>query len=159
MVRKILAVIVGLFVGGVCMSMLQLVSHAIYPPPAGLDLNDPEVFQQDAFRDFVASLPIEAFAIVLASHAIGALVAAFVCTAIVGNKWRVGTLIVSLMLMMGGVMNLVLIPHPAWFGVADLVVYLPAAFLGEQVAIMRQRSKAESVAELSDDSGSREHPA
>ncbi len=40
--RKILAVVVGMFVGGMAIGAVQAIGHKLYPFPPGVDANNPE---------------------------------------------------------------------------------------------------------------------
>ncbi|MFK7765688.1 MAG: hypothetical protein AB8B55_00495 [Mariniblastus sp.] len=127
--RKIIGVIVGLVVAGAAIAVVEGISSLVYRMPAGLDLNDKE-----AMKAWVSSLPFGAFLFVLAAHVIGAFAGSFVCAAIVRKPWFIGTLIIAGLLLLGGTANLFLVPHPVWFGIADLILYMPSAFAGLAVA-------------------------
>ncbi len=127
--RSAVAIIAGFICGFIVVSIIQAISSAIYAPPAGFDYNDPT-----ALEEYVATLPVTAFILVLVSHALGAFVAAFVCSAIVRRSWFAASLFFGVFFTAAGIMNLVLIPHPIWFAVLDLVAYIPAALLGGKLA-------------------------
>ena len=73
------------------------------------------------------------------AHALGTLVGAFVCALIAaGNKMRLALLIGAIFLV-GGIMNVYMLPSPKWFAVLDIVVaYLPMAWLGGNMAIKKK---------------------
>ena len=70
MLRKILAVVLGAFAGGVFNMALINVSNAVYPPLAGVDPNDIEAFRAHVVANGLAT---GALAIVLVAHAGGSL--------------------------------------------------------------------------------------
>jgi hypothetical protein len=41
---------------------------------------------------------------------------------------------VGSVLLIGGAVNLLRIPHPIWFSIADLILYLPTAVVGGVLA-------------------------
>ena len=127
--RRILGILAGMACGFMVVLLLQLASVAIYPPPPELDLQDAE-----AVASWITQLPIGAFFIVLAAHALGAFVAAYVCETIVGDRWRMGWYVLGVTFVAAGIVNLFSVPHPIWFAVADLLLYLPAALAGGQLA-------------------------
>lgn len=124
-IRKAIAVMVGVIVGIVVVTLVEGISSKLYPPPADLVASD-----IDALRQHISTLPRAAFFIVLAAHAIGTLAAGFVCAAVSKNQLWWGPIFVGAILLAGGIANLVMIPHPIWFAIVDVAVYLPAAYLG-----------------------------
>lgn len=123
--RKTFAVVLGLLAGGVLVAAIQMISVIQNPMPEGLELSD-----KKGMAEFVSQLPTSAFAIVLIAHAFGALFGAFVSTLVMKQKWLVGTLIIGFAFLLGGISNLISIPHPDWFKFVDLASYFPAAFIG-----------------------------
>jgi len=47
-------------------------------------------------------------------------------------------MIVGALLMLAGIMNMIMIPHPTWLWVLGITVYLPAAYLGARLIKGRQ---------------------
>ncbi len=136
--RNILAVIAGLLVGSVVNMGLIMLSWAIYPLPEGTTPNDPE-----AFAAYVKSLPAAALLIVLAAHAGGAFVGGFVASLIAKHSNVLLGAIVGGFFLAGGVMNLLMLPSPLWFSIADLVSYIPSAVLGAKLVAGRIDSSSE----------------
>lgn len=136
MLRGILAVICGALAGGVFNLAIIMVSCAIYPPPEGADMADPETM-----KAYVASLPTTAFLIVLVAHAGGALVGGLVAGLIGRRRLVVGAIVGGLFLL-GGIINVVSIPSPLWFVVLDLVSYVPCGILGAKLAQRRDSPTA-----------------
>lgn len=103
------------------------VSQALYPLPEGLDPNNFE-----AFRDHVVAngLPTGALIIVLLAHAGGSFVSGFVCGLIAMRPWYVAATVLGVLWMCGGIAMLIMVPAPAWFAIADVLLYVPAALLG-----------------------------
>lgn len=130
MVRRVLSVFAGLLAGYLVVALIEGISNGLYPPPSGVDMSD-----IDALRAHIATLPPQAFMIVWIAHVVGALVAGFVCVAISSEMWRTGPLILGILLLGAGVTNLVLIPHPVWFSIADALAYVPSALAGGYLAL------------------------
>ena len=64
LIRNVLAVVGGLFVGMVWnMSLIQINMRLLFPMPEGLDMNDTE-----KFNAFVVDLPPTAFILVIIAH-------------------------------------------------------------------------------------------
>lgn len=129
MAKNILAVIIGVIVGGLVIYGIESINMVRFPWPENLSMQDKE-----AFAEYVVSLPLDALLTVIIAHALGSLVAGFACSKIASNKHIVLGLICGGVFLLGGIMNLVMIPHPLWFMVVDLLVFLPFAWLGAKLA-------------------------
>jgi hypothetical protein len=127
MARNILAVVIGLFVGGAFNMALIEVSHSLYPLPEGLDPNDSEAFRAHLEAN---PMPIGALLVVLAAHAGGSLVSGFACGMIAMRSWYRAAMGLGAFWTCGGIFMLFLLPSPVWFAVTDLLLYVPAALLG-----------------------------
>lgn len=58
-----------------------------------------------------------------------------IATFISGRSNMQAALITGAVLMVGGIMNIIMIPyHPQWFIIADVFMYLPFAWIGYMVA-------------------------
>lgn len=126
--KRIFAAVVGLIAGFAVTGMIEATSGILYPLPPGFDMKDME-----AFRAHVEGLPMGAFLLVLLAHALGSFIAGFACARVAGAPWPGGSVMMGGLLLAAGVVNLMAIPHPAWFAVADVLVYLPMAILGGRV--------------------------
>lgn len=134
--RKILAFVAGLVAGGVAVFLVESLSSLLHPIPEGIDTKD-----IDQMKEFVQGLPASAFAMVLLAHALGAFCAGSVSSWVAGLKWKAGAIALGLLFTIAGIANLVMIPHPLWFGIIDTLIYLPAALAG--TSIIRQHQQAE----------------
>ena len=125
MIRGVLAVVTGLFAGGIIVATVEFMSTQMFPLPPGLELSDTE-----GMKKHVESLPPLAFVMVLGAHILGAFFGGVVCGMIFQRPFFVGGLIIGCLLMGGGIGNLYLLPHPIWFAVLDVLCYLPLALGG-----------------------------
>ena len=142
MARRVLSVLAGLLAGFFVVAAIEALSNRLYPWPADLDKSDLEAIQAH-----IASLPASALALVWLAHGAGALAAGFVCVAISRAMWRVGPIVLGVLLLSAGVTNLVMIPHPWVFTIADVLVYIPAALFGGALATrlpVHRESQAQS---------------
>lgn len=130
--RRILAVIGGLVVGMGFVFAAEAVGQAFYPAPAGLSPDN-----REAFAAFLASLPAGAFVMVLFAHLLGSLAGAAVATLVSGRSSLFPGVIVGALLLVGGIMNVAMIPHPLWFVILDLALYLPVAYLSARFTLKR----------------------
>ncbi len=96
------AAVVGLFVG---MSMNWLlavnINTSIWPLPEGIDPMDPA--SSEAFAEWIATLPGQAFILVFVAHVLQAGLGAFVAAAM--SKSRTPAVVVIGLSVLGGVVN------------------------------------------------------
>ena len=123
--RRGLAILVSFIVGFMFVALIEALSLKVHPPPADLDQSD-----LDALGSYIKGLPVGAFLFLLAAHGIGSLMAGFACAATAGRKWYLGSGIIGQAILSAGVLNLIFLPHPVWFAVIDVNLYVPFALLG-----------------------------
>ncbi|HVE42373.1 MAG TPA: hypothetical protein VNM14_20990 [Planctomycetota bacterium] len=127
MIRGIVGVIAGIVIGSFVILLIELLGHHVYPFPPGLDPKD-----HQALAKFMMTAPIGAWLFVLFAYAAGSFVAGASGTWI-GRKpwiWWVNGAI----LMILGVLNLKMMPHPGWFIPVSLGIYLPCVWAGARLA-------------------------
>jgi hypothetical protein len=130
LVKNILAVVVGLLVGGLVNFALIMASGSIIPLPEGIDPMDPESLKAN-----IDLLESKHFIMPFIAHALGTLVAAFIITKMAVSNHRRLALFGGLFFLLGGIMSVLQIPAPMWFKGLDLLVaYLPMALLGWMLA-------------------------
>ena len=127
MLKKILAVVVGILIGGLGISLVQALSGQMYPWPEGLDYNNKE-----AFAAFVDTLPLGAFLMVILSYVVGSFFGGMAATAASKEKYT-PALIVGFALTIAGVMNAIAIPQPLWVSIVSVIVFIPFALLGAKI--------------------------
>ena len=128
----LLGVVVGLVVGGALNMGLVQLNMKLHGPPDGLDWKDPV-----ALEAFVSGLPVLGFLIVLLAHAGQAFLGSLVGTLVAGRRTWIVAGIIGVLTLLGCIVNLVTIPSPVWFVIADLVLPLPAAWLGARLVMRR----------------------
>jgi hypothetical protein len=119
------AVIAGLVTGAIVIFAVEQLSGRLFPPPAGLDFHD-----REAVRAFIAAMPLGAFALILGSYAFGSATGGAVATLIGSRQRPRAALIVGALLTVGGILNLLELPHPLWFAIVSTLVYVPCAWVG-----------------------------
>lgn len=124
-VRNILAVLAGLFSGGLLNMGIILMSGSVIPPPEGANLTTPE--------GLAAAMPLMQpihFLMPFLAHALGTLLGAWVSTFVANKNQLTVALIIGALFFVGGAMNVAMLPSPLWFNVVDLVLaYFPMAYL------------------------------
>lgn len=127
--RNFLGFVLGFLTGGLVNMALVSAGPKVFPPPAGADMTTPE--------GLAAAMPLlqpEHFIFPFLAHALGTLVGAFVAYYAAGSHRAVFAWIVGGLTLCGGIAAAVMIPAPAWFIAADLLLaYLPMAWLAIQL--------------------------
>jgi hypothetical protein len=127
--RNILAVVVGLVIGGFVNMALVILSPSLIPPPVGVDVNDAESLAKG-----IHLFEPRHFIMPFLAHALGTLVGALVACLIAATYRLQMAYVVGAVFLCGGVAASFMIPAPTWFIALDLLAaYLPMAWLGIQI--------------------------
>lgn len=127
--RSVAGVVFGACVATGVIILVEQFSSRMYPPPPGLDLSDPE-----ALKSFIATLPAGAFLMVLLAWGLGTLAGAWVCARIAGRAMTTHGVVLGAMLLVAGVTNMLMIPHPVWMWIAAFLVFAVAGYAGGRLA-------------------------
>ncbi len=129
-IKNIIAVVVGVLIGGVMNMGIVMISGHIIPPPPGADLTTPE--------GLIAAMPLmqpKHFLMPFLAHGIGTLVAAFIAAKFAASNNMRLALACGVFFLVGGIAAAKMIPAPMWFIVTDLVLeYIPMGYLGGKLA-------------------------
>jgi hypothetical protein len=136
-VRSILAVLAGAVVAFAVIAGLQALGTRVYPPPPDIDFND-----RQQVAALIAQAPLGALLLVLAAYAAGTLAGAWVAVRLSGRAPFVHATVIGALFLLASVANLILIPHPPWFAVAALILFLPAAWLAAMMGGKRGAAAA-----------------
>ncbi len=128
-IRSIIAVAAGVFIGGIATVGVEALGHVFVPPPAGLDVTNPE-----AVRGAMAALPTRHFLPLLLAYVVGPTLGAALAARMAPSRARLHAAVVGGVFAVGGFMNFMSIPHPAWFVVASMLAFLAAPLLGTRIA-------------------------
>jgi hypothetical protein len=124
--KNILAVISGLILGSRANMLLIKISGSIIPTPNGTDTSTME--------GLISAMPLfepKHFLFPFLAHAVGTATGTFFSTLIAKSKQRALSLIIGILFLIGGIMNVVLLPSPIWFSITDLLLaYIPMAYFG-----------------------------
>lgn len=128
MSRSAIAIGVGLLVGVLTMAVIMSIGHALYPHAVDVNPDDKE-----AFRAAVAQLPLGSLVFVLLAWSLGSMHGGGMAAHLAYNS-RVGHgLVVGGVLMLAGIWQLINIPHPTWFAVIGVLLFLPSAWIGAKI--------------------------
>jgi uncharacterized membrane protein HdeD (DUF308 family) len=128
-VKNILVGILAICAGMVTMMAGHYLSNLILPPPAGMDMSDPISFKAHA-----SQLTAGHYALALLSHGLAAFVSGWVVAKFAANQHKRMVHVMGIAWTIMGILNLNMIPHPTWFAIADVCMYIPLAILGGKLA-------------------------
>ncbi|RIA10621.1 hypothetical protein OE09_2493 [Flavobacteriaceae bacterium MAR_2010_72] len=127
--KNVLAVIIGIVVGGLVNMGIITISGSIIPPPEGADLTTVEGIKAAA-----DALQPKHYIMPFLAHAMGTLIGALIASLLGATKKLTLALIVGIFFLLGGISAVFMIPAPTWFIIMDLTfAYLPMAWLGYQM--------------------------
>ena len=119
--KKILALLVGLFVCVATVALIEQLNHSLFAPAIELNTQDPA-----AERAYMQNLPVVAYLLVLLAWITGTFTGISVASLIVKRVSRLFMPVITGMMLLSTVANFYLLPHPIWLMVAT-VVLIPAA--------------------------------
>ena len=130
-IKNILAIITGIFLGSIVNMGIIMISGSIIPPPNGAD-----VTTMEGLKESLHLFQPRHFILPFLAHALGTLSGAFVA-ALIATKHKVRfAMVIGIFFLFGGIANLFMLPSPTWFAVLDLTgAYIPMAWLGEKFAV------------------------
>jgi hypothetical protein len=131
--RKILAVVVALIVAFAVIMIVEMANTLVVSPPASDVMNDPA-----KLREFMRTLPMTAYVVVLIGYILGAFAGGFIVTKMSRQVSSGITLpiVIGAILEIGAILNFfVMLPgQPIWFVAASLLLIVPAALIGHRFA-------------------------
>lgn len=127
LLKRIIALVVGVVVGGLVVGGAEALGHSIYPPPPDINVKDPE-----DLKGLMEVVPIQAKIMVVVAWFLGAFVGAWTAIRIGGENvlglW-VGAIFAGL-----SIMTVMSIPHPLWMTACAIVLPFVAAWLAIKVS-------------------------
>jgi len=117
---------------------IVMISGSVIPPPAGADTSTMEGLKE-AMHLFEAKHFIFPFL----AHAFGTFVGAFVATLIVVNHKLKFALGIACFFLLGGTVNVLMLPTPLWYAFVDLIgAYIPMAWFAAKLAESLSRKQS-----------------
>src|SRR5450432_3256679 len=129
MIRKIVAVVLGVAVAFGLVALLEAIGHALYPLPEGLDFHNPE-----HLKIYAATVPLGALWCVLGAWLVATLAGGWLAAFIARERPLLFSAIVGAVVLVATIANLVMIPHPGWFSVTAIVTIPIAAVCASLIA-------------------------
>lgn len=123
--KNISGIIAGLIAGFIVVFLVENAGHSFYPAAENIEFGDKE-----ALKKMIDNLPAGALLVVIFAYACGSFAAGLVCALISSKNKKENSIITGMILLILGLINLFTVPHPVWFWVLNIIVYLPFAYLG-----------------------------
>ncbi|MEM7349178.1 MAG: hypothetical protein AAF657_00125 [Acidobacteriota bacterium] len=128
-IKNILAVILGIVIGGGINMLIVTYGGAVVPAPEGVDPSDVESIKANLHL-----YEAKHFAVPFLAHALGTLVGAIVAFMLAANRKAMCAYIIGVVFLLGGIAMAVMLQGPVWFISLDvLVAYIPMAWLGAKI--------------------------
>ncbi len=133
--RTILGMLLGVVTMMVAIYTFEFFGHILYPPPAGLDPENPEHLQR-----IIAAAPFGSLAMLVLGWAAGSFVGGWVAARIARHA-RAASIAVALFVIAGVAGMMVIIPdHPRWVSTLGLLLPIPVALIAAKLAGRREKT-------------------
>lgn len=128
-IKNILVFVAALLIGGSLNMMIILISGSIIPPPEGVD-----VTTMEGLKKGMHLFEPKHFLMPFLAHALGTVLGAFLTFKFASSHNMLLAMGIGLCFLVGGIMNIFMLPSPLWFTLVDLIVaYIPMAYLGTRL--------------------------
>lgn len=129
-IKNILAIILGIFIGSSVNMGIIMISGSIIPPPDGADITTME-----GLKESIHLFQPKHFIFPFLAHALGTLVGALIAALIAKTHKMKFALGVGFFFLIGGIINISMLPGPTWFSILDIAcAYIPMSWLGWRIA-------------------------
>ena len=129
-VRGVLASIAGVVTAGIVVGLVEALGHLIYPPPEGIDLNNPEDREM-----LMQVIPFGAQISVVIAWFLGALAGASVGGWI--GRSKIPGWVVAVFMLAASIATTQMFPHPVWMIIAAFVLPILAKLLADRLIANR----------------------
>ena len=131
--RSILAVIVGLVAASLAVLLIETAAHWMLPTPPGMD-----VTSRESMATAMQNLPVASLLAILVAWALGSFVGGWVAASIARSHQTRCAIIVAILIILSGIANMLMIPHPIWIWIGGIVLPIPCAMAGAQLAAAKR---------------------
>ena len=127
--KNILAVVGGWFIGSVVNMSLIMLGPIIIANPEGFDNSN-----MDVMAETIHLLQPINYLFPFLAHALGTLVGSFLAAKIAVNRKMIFAFVMGGLFMLGGIVNVIMLPGPMWFNIVDLILaYIPMSWLALRI--------------------------
>ena len=129
-IQNIISIIIGIVIGGIVNMGIIMISSSVISPPNGGD-----VTTMEGLNETMHLFEPKHFIFPFLAHALGTLFGAFIAALIAANHKMKFAISIGFLFLIGGIINIVMLPSPTWFTMLDLAgAYIPMAYLGWKIA-------------------------
>ncbi len=128
MIRNILSVIAGLAIAVITFVIVEKTNSSMHPIPADLDFTD-----SAAVKTFYGNQAISFWLLVLAGWMVGSFLCGLLIKAISKIENKTLPIIAGVLLTLSAVANFFALPHPTWFIVVGLLIFIPSTLFGHKL--------------------------
>jgi hypothetical protein len=128
MKRNIISVLVGLAVAIITFLIAETINHSLHPTPTNIEFKD-----SVAVKAFYENQPLSMWLLVLAGWIIGSLLCGILIKVISKNENKKLPIIAGIILTFSAIANFFSFPHPTWFIVVGLLVFIPSTLFGHKL--------------------------
>jgi len=136
MKRNIISVVIGLATAIITFIIAEIINASLHPVPTNLDYKD-----SIAVKAFYENQPLSMWLLVLAGWIIGSLLCGLLIKIITKNDNRKLPIIAGIILTLSAVANFFSLPHPTWFIVIGLIVFIPSTLFGHKLYTVKTYGK------------------
>lgn len=127
--RNVLAVILGVIIGGIVNMFLITHSGDVIPLPEGINPEDPE-----SLKAGMHLFEPQNYIMPFLAHALGTLVGALVAILVAASAKKVFAYVIGFTFLLGGIMMVIQLPSPLWYASVDLLfAYIPMAWIATKL--------------------------
>ena len=128
--KNILAVVTGVFIGMAVNMGLIMISGSIIPLPEGVDNTTSE-----GLKAGMHLFEVKHFIMPFLAHALGTFSGAFVAARLAASHKMKFAIAIGVLILLGGIYMVFMLPSPTWFTVLDLgLAYIPMGLLAGKLA-------------------------
>lgn len=128
MIRKILSVILGLAIAVATFIITETLNNRLHPVSSSLDYTD-----NIAVKTFYENQALSFWLIVLIGWTLGSFLCGFLIKIISKSENKILPTIAGVLLTLSAVANFFTFPHPIWFIIIGLIVFIPSTLFGHKL--------------------------
>jgi len=133
--RTLLGIVLGAIVMWLTIFAIEFLSHALFPPPVGLDPQNPEHLKR-----IIGEAPIGAMAMLVLAWTTGAFTGGWTAARIAHHP-RAAAVLIALVVISGVIGMIVIVPeHPKWVSALGVLLPIPVALIATKVAQWREKT-------------------
>jgi hypothetical protein len=133
--RNILGVAAALVAATLIIMLAEVAANSAFPVPESVDETD---YHQ--YSHYMETVPAGRLQIILGGWIVGSVIAGALIALITRKEDKSPSILTGVLLMCTAIVSVFLYPHPAWFKVCSIFVFVPAAIAGHIAALRLQRA-------------------